>query len=50
MMQQQHTDLKKSSSLINVNLGRHKTQEGAYDAVLKFIEWVDKNGFHKKKN
>jgi hypothetical protein len=42
--------LEKSSPLINVNLGRHKTQEGAYDAVLKFIEWVDKNGFYKKKN
>lgn len=42
--------LDKSSPLIHKYIGRFETQEIAYAEVLKFIAWVDENGFYKKKN
>jgi len=42
--------LTKDSPLIHKHLGRYKTQVEAYNEVLKFIEWVEANGYYKKKS
>lgn len=38
----------KDGKLINKMVGRFDSEEDAYEAVLKFLDWVKENGYYKK--
>lgn len=38
----------KDGKLINKMVGRFDSEEEAYRAILKFLDWVEYNGYHKK--
>lgn len=40
----------KDGNLINKMVGRFDSEEEAYQAVLKFLDWVQENGYYKKIN